>query len=312
MGISVGDADVVDDEVDSISANGHASANGTSPPDFSGASSPRINGRAELEEPASPRDPVRLLEPGWTEVPSSASLLQPYVDRPWPSRQEAFEHALQLRMSQLTLSEFVEGPESTGDKWVEVFQWFSERRSMVADDRTCILHFIANHPVKLVFGQDERLLTADNLKRISDLHPCSQVAGDRKCDHLPRSPPVQEQPESLLGVSAPPIPIMVTPASPMAHTPAFSQEQLGIDRSAPSHAHESHTSEKTRLSIDTTRNKGKKVREVFISGVHKGRARVTTISKKIGHNVQHVGRHNSMRLKRSNSAPGTASLLTYI
>ena len=188
MGISVGDADVVDDEVDSISANGHASANGTSPPDFSGASSPRINGRAELEEPASPRDPVRLLEPGWTEVPSSASLLQPYVDRPWPSRQEAFEHALQLRMSQLTLSEFVEGPESTGDKWVEVFQWFSERRSMVADDRTCILHFIANHPVKLVFGQDERLLTADNLKRISDFHPCSQVAGDRKCGHLPRSP----------------------------------------------------------------------------------------------------------------------------
>ena len=122
-------------------------------------------------------------------------------------------------------------------------------------------------------------------------------------------PPVQEQPESLLGVSAPPIPIMVTPASPMAHTPAFSQEQLGIDRSAPSHAHESHTSEKTRLSIDTTRNKGKKVREVFISGVHKGRARVTTISKKIGHNVQHVGRHNSMRLKRSNSAPGTASFV---
>ena len=140
MGISVGDADVVDDEVDSVSANGHASANGTSPPDFSGASSPRINGRAELEEPVSPRDPVRLLEPGWTEVPSSASLLQPHVDRPWPSRQEAFEHALQLRMSQLTLSEFVEGPESTGDKWVEVFQWFSERRSMVADDRTCILH----------------------------------------------------------------------------------------------------------------------------------------------------------------------------
>ena len=120
--------------------------------------------------------------------------------------------------------------------------------------------------------------------------------------------PVQEQPENMLSVPEPPIPITVTPASPMAHTPAFSQEQLG-GVSTPASAREAQLSEKTRLSVDTTRNKGKKVREVFISGVHKGRARVTTISKKIGHNVQHVGRHNSMHLKRSNSAPGTILLL---
>ena len=140
MGIGVGDADVVDDEVDSVSANGRVSGNDISPPDFSGASSPRSNGQVELEEPASPRGPVRLLEPGWSKIPSSESLLQPYVDRPWPSRQDAFEHALQFRMSQLALTEFVEGPEGTGDKWVEVFQWFSERRSIASDDRAYAFH----------------------------------------------------------------------------------------------------------------------------------------------------------------------------
>lgn len=111
-------------------------------------------------------------------------------------------------------------------------------------------------------------------------------------------PPVQEQPEPASRTSLDvPIPITVTPASPMAHSPAFSQDQL--TRTSMNGKEES--SGEKRLSVDTNRGKGKKVREVFISGVHKGRARVTTISKKIGHNV---GRHNGMHLKRSNSAPG--------
>ncbi len=189
MGISVGDADVVDDEVDSASANGHTPGNGISPPDFSGASSPRSNGHVELDEPVALREAVRLLEPDWTEVPSSASLLQPYVDRPWPSRQDAFEHALQLRMSQLTLTEFVEGPESTGDKWVEVFQWFSERRSMVADDRTCSFRCIASYYLIFIFDQDERRSIVESRRTTFARHPCSQAGRDRTCGLLPCSRP---------------------------------------------------------------------------------------------------------------------------
>ena len=134
MGVSVADADLVDDEPDSVSANGHASSNGLHAVDY--ASPP-------TEEQASdgPNDsvtlpePVRLLDINAMEVPSSSTLLQSYGDRAVPTRQDAFEHALQLRMTQLTLTEFVEGPEGTGDKWVEVFQWFSERRPVGADDR---------------------------------------------------------------------------------------------------------------------------------------------------------------------------------
>ena len=101
------------------------------------------------------------------------------------------------------------------------------------------------------------------------------------------------------------IPITVTPASPMLQSPAYSQDQLNQQNGDHRTNKEGGSSEKEklRLSVDTTRAKGKKVREVFISGVHKGRARVTTISKKIGHNV---GRHNNLHLKRSNSAPGAS------
>ena len=142
-------------------------------------------------------------------------------------------------------------------------------------------------------------------RRSQDMRPASMFSGGGRQAVRASTmfPLAEEQHEN--GTQDPPIPIMVTPASPMGASPAFSQDQLNGEHQAPvTSAHEAQPSEKSRLSSDTTRGKGKKVREVFISGVHKGRARVTTISKKIGHNVQHVGRHHGVHLKRSNSAPG--------
>ena len=58
----------------------------------------------------------------------AAELFQPLPDHPPPSSTERFEHALQLRMTQLALTELMEGPEGTEEKWVEVFQWFAKRK----------------------------------------------------------------------------------------------------------------------------------------------------------------------------------------
>ncbi|KAH9173803.1 hypothetical protein EDB89DRAFT_2153622 [Lactarius sanguifluus] len=60
-------------------------------------------------------------------LPSPAELLRPLPDHPPPTITERFEHALQLRMTQLALTELIEGPEVTEEKWPEVFQWFAKR-----------------------------------------------------------------------------------------------------------------------------------------------------------------------------------------
>jgi hypothetical protein len=61
-------------------------------------------------------------------LPPAAELLQPLPDHPPPSVTDRFEHALQLRMTQLALTELMEGPEGTEEKWIEVFQWFAKRK----------------------------------------------------------------------------------------------------------------------------------------------------------------------------------------
>lgn len=142
MGASVSETELADDDpdpVDSLPGNGSV-LDGVQVHDYAdpahAANGHAINGDpAEDAASVAEREPSRLLEQGAVELPSSSELLQPLGDRPSPNRQEAFEQALQLRMTQLTLSEYVEGPEGTCDKWVDVFQWFSERRGVAADDR---------------------------------------------------------------------------------------------------------------------------------------------------------------------------------
>ncbi|KAI0370661.1 hypothetical protein BV20DRAFT_1052115 [Pilatotrama ljubarskyi] len=307
MGASVSEADLAeaDDEAEqanSSAANGYV-PDGVHAHDYAASPSPSDtdaagdipNGGSDGERDGAHTGPSRLLDMDAVELPSSSSLLQPLGDRPSPNRQEAFEHALQLRMTQLTLTEYVEGPEGTGEKWVEVFQWFSERREV---------------------GVEDRRMSIDSRRASQELKPASVTSSMEKRVNGPNPgartsalfPTVHEQPEPASTTSLnPPIPITVTPASPLAQTPHYSQDQL--NRPSLNGSSREDASGEKRLSVDdghTNRGKGKKVREVFISGVHKGRARVTTISKKIGHNV---GRHNVGHLKRSNSAPDFRALL---
>lgn len=92
-----------------------------------------------------------------------------------------------------------------------------------------------------------------------------------------------------------PIGITITPA-----TPAVTPDE-GRDSNLQLHSDVNSEKRSSSLERDRDISRGKKVREVLKSGVHKGQARITTISKKIGHGV---GRHSSLSLKRTISAPG--------
>lgn len=87
-----------------------------------------------------PKPPLALLDIDATDIPPATSLLRPLPDHPPPSTLDTFEQALQLRMTQVALAEYVEGPEGAGDKWVEVFSWIAERKGLVSDRSRCFLH----------------------------------------------------------------------------------------------------------------------------------------------------------------------------
>ena len=143
LGIGHAEADLVDDEA---ASQGPPQANGAAANltirDFvetvnaseQGANGSAINGHTNgvVHE--------TILAPAATAVPPSATLLQPLGDRPLSNRQEKFEYALQARMTQLALTELVEGAEAVGDKWLEVFLWFREKRPAALDDRECQFH----------------------------------------------------------------------------------------------------------------------------------------------------------------------------
>lgn len=74
-----------------------------------------------------------LLEPDAITIPQAATLLQPLPDYPAPSPRDAFEYALQLRLTQMALTEHMEGPEGAERKWVNVYGWIAERRGSASE-----------------------------------------------------------------------------------------------------------------------------------------------------------------------------------
>lgn len=103
------------------------------------------NGRIEgLPPTASPLMPTlglpsTLLDQNATSIPAAASLLEPLPDHPPPSRREFFEQALQLRMTQLALTEHAEGPEGAAEKWLEVFAWIATQKEGSQTGASCLL-----------------------------------------------------------------------------------------------------------------------------------------------------------------------------
>lgn len=79
--------------------------------------------------------PSVLVEANARSIPLAAALLQPLPDHPPPTPRELFEHALQLRMTQIALIELTEGPDNVENCWLEVFDWYSQRQDTVAHGR---------------------------------------------------------------------------------------------------------------------------------------------------------------------------------
>lgn len=141
IGISIAEADLTEDEPTSNGAHeGNGSINVLTIRDFAqvvehqdtNANGTAVNGHTGLTNGV-PHETI--LPPAAKEIPPSSTFLQSLADRPLSNRQERFEYALQARMTQLALTEFVEGAEAVGDKWLEVFHWFREKRPAALDDR---------------------------------------------------------------------------------------------------------------------------------------------------------------------------------
>lgn len=74
-----------------------------------------------------------ILDPDATTIPPSATLLHSLPDHPAITPQDAFEYSLQLRLTQMALTEHVEGPEGAETKWVDVFGWIAERKGTASE-----------------------------------------------------------------------------------------------------------------------------------------------------------------------------------
>ncbi|KAH9929196.1 uncharacterized protein B0H18DRAFT_998043 [Fomitopsis serialis] len=290
IGAGVGEVDLAEDSSGTEDRTQVNSVNGVVAHDYAaqapkvngnGNADPSMNGDTHGDADATSRPRLTLLDRDAQSIPSSSTLLRPFGDRPPVSRHEAFEHALQLRMSQLALAEYVEGPEGAGDRWVEVFHWFSERRDLGVDDRRLSIDSRADVESRSAVPSTEKTAVAPSNAGRRSMHLRASVDSER------------------IPMPDPPIPITVTPASP--GIPPSSTDDHSTN--------EDFIYEKRSSSFDDPNrdmSRGKKVREAVKRNVHKGQAGITKNLKKIGHNV---GKHGGAHPKRSNSAPDLHAML---
>jgi hypothetical protein len=127
----------ISDEYSSDDEAETATLNGLHVKDF-GAANGQVNGFPHRNSGSSTAPTEFLLDEDAAEIAPAATLLRPVLDHTPPTQQEVFEHALQLRTTQVVLVECVEGPEGAGDRWVEVFRWIAEKSRIVAEQRESV------------------------------------------------------------------------------------------------------------------------------------------------------------------------------
>jgi hypothetical protein len=210
-------------------------------------------------------------------LPPPAELLRPLPDHPPPSTTERFEHALRLRMTQLALTEVIEGPEGTEEKWLEVFQWFAKRSPEREQSREPTLS-----------SRDRRSWSLVERTSIETSRRSLEVKSDAFDPQAVMSLPTDAN--SVYAPTHMPIPLPPT---------IDVQDDNGIPTQ----------NGKSRLSTDDIEKEkekdtsaGKKVQKMLKNRVHKEQRRITTIGRKIGHGV---GRHSGgLNLRRTTSTPG--------
>lgn len=102
-----------------------------------GTDTPDVNLDVRIESPSVVDS---LLPVSAKRVPVPTAMLLPLPDHPPPSKHERFEHALQLRMTLMTLVELMDGGDSAAQKWVDAFAWFAERGGWVVHQDETRMH----------------------------------------------------------------------------------------------------------------------------------------------------------------------------
>ncbi|KAG6918514.1 hypothetical protein DXG01_013876 [Tephrocybe rancida] len=233
--------------------------------------SPQGNGHAVV--PLLPQNRIPLID--GARIPPAAAILAPTQDHPPPSKQDLFEHALQLRMTQGVLSEVIDGAEGAEEKWLEVFSWVAAQRVVPST------------------GQPTPRPSMDGGRPLTDKTPSFVVASpsDENTSLYP-APAVSFTESNEKQETLHPIPITISPAPPDS------------ENVLPTNGKRNNHSSKRSSSIDRDTSKSKKMQQMLKNRVHQGRARVSTISRKIGNGVAKTG-----SLKRSNSTPDFHAIL---
>ncbi|KAF9221151.1 TPR-like protein [Gyrodon lividus] len=217
-----------------------------------------------------------ILDPDAITIPPSATLLQPLPDHPSPSPRDAFEYALQLRLTQMALTEHVEGPEGAEGKWVGVFGWIAERKGSVSE-------------TQLRSSMDTGSRSVATQTSSAVLVPVHETEAELHGSLEPKSAQTNAN-----GTTSQLPPITVTPATPAEpdrRFPASADPQEKIKRS---------------FSMDRDSSTGRRMQQMLKNRVHKGQEKISTISKKIGHGVV---RNGSLHLRRTTSAPDFHAVL---
>ncbi|KIK96970.1 hypothetical protein PAXRUDRAFT_137268 [Paxillus rubicundulus Ve08.2h10] len=214
-----------------------------------------------------------ILGPDEVTIPPSATLLQPLPEHPNPSSRDVFEYALQLRLTQMALTEHVEGPERAEGKWVGVFRWVAEMKGLGSESQ-------------LRSSTDTGSRSAATQTGSSVLVPAAwetQIEPNIEFSGL-----LEPSSAQLSATALRPPPITVTPATP-----------ADADRRFPTAA-DAQEKAKRSLSMDRDSSTGKRVQQMLKNRVHKGQEKISTISRRIGHGVVKNG---SLHLRRTTSAP---------
>lgn len=112
---------------DDLSVNGVFSRDFADSGETNSNSRTAENGDADLNPTES-----SLIDRETRTIPLASTLLKPMQDRPAASHRDLFEHTFQLRMTDIIITELTEGPDSVEICWLEVFEWYSQRRDIDA------------------------------------------------------------------------------------------------------------------------------------------------------------------------------------
>ncbi|KAF8152244.1 hypothetical protein B0H34DRAFT_724464 [Crassisporium funariophilum] len=310
---------------------GDNGTNGTVPHSNGDANGTRLNGASTVSSSSSSIDTmsptsIYLLDESASELPPASTLLKSGMDKHPPSKQELFEYHLQLRMTQVALTEVIEGPEGAELQWLEIFSWIADQKGLAGSAEPATRQSIDGTRVSMDHSLNP---PASETSHRPHTHTLDIPVGNQVYQHHANtngsgSANHTSTTDSLL--SPPPIPIMIVPATPEGellekvamrdHTSLDKERHLEKEREKGSEKEKDHEKEKEKekkglnglrakrstsidrdSKLDPSKPK-KKVGQMLKHQVHKGRTEITAISRKIGHGVV-----KNKGLRRSTSTP---------